>query len=283
MNKIFSKTAGWLLAAAVSLVIILAVPLKASAHHTAPDPPTNLTYGYNSKSGQQALGWQPPSRTYVGLYYIVYLNGVRVGDTSTNDSSSPTAFSLNDTSKYGSGTYTVRSADRLDGYETVGSASNAVTVNLGYNWTRSGSPWSSCFTPGAPTPAGQYDGCFAAGTSMYALRNINVKYGSAASVLSGSAYIHLNYQQKFSALPTWFTKYDVNLIVGSGTNWQYVTTLQLPAAGPGVPQTYSAPVNIPINHPGEVELQWVNDSVNSGGDANLQIDSFNFFRPGSSQ
>jgi hypothetical protein len=280
--NIFNKTVRGLLASVLGIALISAVPLQALARHTAPAPPTNVTYGYNSKSGQQALGWQAPTSAYSGLYYVVYLNSVRVGDTSTNDPVFATRFSLDDTSKYGSGTYTVRSADKLDGYETIGSASNAVTVNLGYNWVRNGAPWSSCFTPGAPTP-GQYDGCFVAGTSMYALRNVNVKYGSAASVLSGNAYLHISYQQKFNSLPTWFTKYDVNLIVGSGTSWQYVTTLQLPAAGPGIPQTYSVPVNIPINHPGEVELQWVNDSVNSGGDSNLQIDRINFARPGSSQ
>lgn len=252
------------------VAISILLPFQSGAKHAPQPPPTNLQDSVTrTNPGIHTLSWTPSS-SWENIYYEIYRDGVSVDQTVN------TYYQLNNATQY-SGNYAVRAQDNLHGVQDS-RFSNSVYVTLGYLWTSTGSPWNSCFTPGAPTPSGPYDGCFAAGSSMYALRNVNVKY-NASAIRSGSAWMRVDYRQKFAALPAGFTKYDVNVIVGSGTNWQYVTTLQLPAGAPDVVKTVNVPMNIPIDHPGEVELQWVNDTSNSSGDANLQIDYIQLNRP----
>lgn len=254
----------------LALAMSLAAPLSVNARHAAPAPPTNLSDSiWRTNPGIHTLFWTASSSPT--NYYVIYRDGVRV-DQTTN-----TNYQLNNSTQY-SGNYTVRAVDNTHGYEMQSSDSNSVYVTLGYLWLTNGSPWNSCFTPGAPTPPGPYDGCFAAGSAMYALRNVNVKY-SASAVRSGNTWIRVDYRQKFAQLPTGYTKYDVNVIVGAGSNWQYVTTLQLPAGAPEEPKSVTMPMNIPIDHPGEIELQWVNDVSNGSGDSNLQISYIQLNRP----
>jgi hypothetical protein len=257
---------------AIGASLILVMPMQASARHSSPLPPTNLIDTINGRVFPEAaihnLSWQAsPSPVQ---YYVIYRDGVRVTQTSNlyYVVSNQTDFS---------GNYTVKAVDNTHGFEMLSASSNSVYVKLGYYKNISPDSWNSCFTPGAPTPPGPYDGCFKAYSTMYALRNVNVKY-NGYGIRVGTATLNIGYNQKFSSLPTGFTKYDVNLIVGAGTDWRYVTTLQLPAGAPEAGQAYSTTVNIPIDNPGEIELQWVNDTANAGGDANLQINSLQFVR-----
>ncbi len=260
----YKKTFKGFLALSLALSLAMAASPAAWAHHAPPAPPTNLMVINNMEIPvRQALSWTPSQSAGVA-YTAIYRDNIRLSQTTNN------YYTFNNDTDFG-GRYTVRAVDTSHGYEVQSTDSNTVTVTLAYYTQINGSPWNSCFTPNAHPSAKKYAGCFASNTSMYALRNVNVKY-KATSVRSGSAYIDVDYRQKTAALPLGFTKYDVNVIVSAGTNWKYVTTLQLPAAGPGVPKTHTAPLNIPIDHPDELELQWINDTSNSSGDANLQID-----------
>lgn len=146
-----------------------------------------------------------------------------------------------------------------------------------YTWTANGRPWASCASPGTANRDG-YDGCFGVGTSMYAYRNIGVLY-NLSGVKSGTATITVKYRQLASnKVPTGFTHYNVNLVAGGGSTWAYIATLQLPAGGPGVAQTYSSNVSVSINNPAQLGVQWTNDTGNASGDANLQIDSITLDR-----
>lgn len=259
----------WFLVAILLTVSLLATSLNVSAAPEPPAPPTNLIdFTTRTIPATHSLRWNAPTTSSPIAYYRVYRDNSYVAQASG------TSYQLNN-STHLSGSYTVRSVGQTTSLESGNS--NAVNVTIGYLWVTNGSSWSSCKVPGAPVPAGPYDNCFVSGTSVYGLRNFNVKY-NASAVRSGTAFIEVNYRQKFAALPPGYTTYNVNVIVGAGTSWQYVKTLQLPAAAAEVSKTYTAPITVPIDRPGEIEFQWVNDGAYNGGDANLQLDSISLYR-----
>jgi type II secretory pathway pseudopilin PulG len=146
-----------------------------------------------------------------------------------------------------------------------------------FSWVHSGAPWVSCAK--IENIGDGLDGCFAAGTSMFSYRNIDVAYDlTGTPMTTGSASLVVSYNQAASGGSTPPSGYSFQLDVR--IDGIYVGTMNLPIENASTSWTArnsaTLPVSIPANNPGQISFQWTN---NAGVDPNLQINSISLSRP----
>lgn len=120
------------------------------------------------------------------------------------------------------------------------------------------------------------DGCFQAGNSMRAWREVLVTY-YMPGLQPGPATLEITYRQFNNAVPVGYPGYS--LIVRTGTDWSTSQFIgddpTLPAGAQDQQMSHSTQVVIPPDHGERLYIVWQN---NNGNDPNLQIDSVRLFR-----